>query len=84
MPRVLLRSMGNYEVVPNRIAMSMEVATMCYAVDKYKMNMSLMQRCMLAGAAWYAYESYLNPHSSTDASIARPLNAVGGGMVRVY
>ena len=83
MPRLLLRSMGNYEVVPNRIAMSMEVASMCYAVDKYKMSMTLMQRCILAGAAWYAYESYLNPHSSTDASITRPGN-VGGGMTRVY
>ena len=83
MPRLLLRSMNNYEVVPNRIAMSMEVASMCYAVNKYKMGMPLMQRCMLAGAAWYAYESYLNPHSSTDASITRPGN-VGGGMTRVY
>ena len=83
MPRLLLRSMGNYEVVPNRIAMSMEVASMCYAVNKYKMGMPLMQRSMLAGAAWYAYESYLNPHSSTDASITRPGN-VGGGMTRVY
>ena len=83
MPRLLLRSMGNYDVVPNRIAMSMEVASMCYAVNKYKMGMPLMQRCMLAGAAWYAYESYLNPHSSTDASITRPGN-VGGGMTRVY
>ena len=83
MPRLLLRSMNNYEVVPNRIAMSMEVASLCYAVDKYKMGMPLMQRCMLAGAAWYAYESYLNPHSSTDASITRPGN-VGGGMARVY
>ena len=42
MPRLLLRSAGNYEVVPNRIAMSIEVASMCYAVDKYKMSMSLM------------------------------------------
>ena len=83
MPRLLLRSMNNYEVVPNRIAMSMEVASMCYAVNKYKMGMPLMQRCVLAGAAWYAYESYLNPHSSTDASITRPGN-VGGGMTRVY
>ena len=83
MPRLLLRSMGNYEVVPNRIAMSLEVASLCYAVDKYKMGMPLMQRCMLAMAAWYAYESYLNPHSSTDASISRPGN-VGGGMTRVY
>jgi hypothetical protein len=83
MPRLLLRTMGNYEVVPNRIAMSMEVASLCYAVDKYKMGMPLIQRCMLAMATWYAYESYLNPHSSTDASIARPGN-VGGGMVRVY
>ena len=83
MPRLLLRSMNNYEVVPNRIAMSIEVASMCYAVNKYKMGMPLMQRCMLAGAAWYAYESYLNPHSSTDASITRPGN-VGGGMTRVY
>ena len=82
MPRLLLRSMNNYEVVPNRIAMSIEVASMCYAVNKYK-GMPLMQRCMLAGAAWYAYESYLNPHSSTDASITRPGN-VGGGMTRVY
>ena len=84
MPRLLLRSMNNYEVVPNRIAMSIEVASMCYAVDKYKMGMSLMQRCILAGAAWYAYESYLNPHSSTDASVTRPVNVVGGGMARVY
>ena len=83
MPRLLLRSMGNYEVVPNRIAMSIEVASLCYAVDKYKMGMTLMQRCMLAGGVWYAYESHLNPHSSTDASIARPLNVVGG-MARVY
>ena len=81
MPRLLLRTMGNYEVVPNRIAMSMEVASLCYAVDKYNMGMSLMQRCVVAVATWYAYESYLNPHSSTDASIMRP---VGGGMVRVY
>ena len=81
MPRLLLRSMNNYDVVPNRIAMSIEVASMCYAVDKYKMGMPLMQRCVIAGAVWYAYESYLNPHSSTDASIMRP---VGGGMVRVY
>ena len=83
MPRLLLRSMNNYDVVPNRIAMSIEVASMCYGVHKYKMGMTLMQRCMLAGAAWYAYESYLNPHSSTDMSIARPGN-VGGGMMRVY
>ena len=84
MPRLLLRSMGNYEVVPNRIAMAMEVASLCYAVDKYKMGMSLMQRCVVAAATWYAYESYLNPHSSTDASITRPVNVVGGGMARVY
>ena len=83
MPRLLLRSMNNYEVVPNRIAMSIEVASLCYTVDRYKMGMPLMQRCMLAMAAWYAYESYLNPHSSTDASITRPGN-VGGGMTRVY
>ena len=83
MPRLLLRTMGNYEVVPNRVAMSIEVGSLCYGVHKYKMSMTLMQRCMLAGAAWYAYESYLNPNSSTDASIARPGN-VGGGMARVY
>ena len=83
MPRLLLRSMGNYEVVPNRIAMSLEVASLCYAVDKYKLGMPLMQRCVIAAATWYAYESYLNPHSSTDASVARPGN-VGGGMARVY
>ena len=83
MPRLLLRSMGNYEVVPNRIAMSLEVASLCYAVNKYKLGMPLMQRCVIAAATWYAYESYLNPHSSTDMSIARPGN-VGGGMARVY
>ena len=83
MPRLLLRSMGNYEVVPTRIAMSMEVASLCYAVNKYKMGLTLMQRCVIAGGVWYMYESYLNPHSSTDMSIARPGN-VGGGMARVY
>ena len=75
--------MNNDEVVPNRIAMSIEVESICYAVDRYKLDMSLMQRCMLAGAAWCAYESYLNSHLSIDASITWPGN-VGGGMVRVY
>ena len=63
MPRYILQKiMSNYDPLPNRLAAGVECAMVSYAVgtDPLNSNLPLVQRCMVAGVFWVAYEYLLD------------------------
>jgi hypothetical protein len=54
--------MNNYEPLPNRVAAGVECGMVSYAVatDPMSSGLPLVQRCMVAGVAWVAYEYMLD------------------------
>ena len=63
MPRyVLQKAMNNYEPLPNRVAAGVECAMVSYTVatDPMSSGLPLVQRCMVAGVVWVAYEYLLD------------------------
>ena len=67
MPRYILQKvMKNYEPLPNRLAAGVEYGMVSYAVatDPLNSNLPLVQRCMIAGVCWVAYEYLLDDRIS--------------------
>ena len=69
MPRLLLHMMDNYDPIPNRVAAGIEAGSLSYATatDVFNTQLPLLQRCMLAGGVWYAYETLLSTLPPTRA-----------------
>jgi hypothetical protein len=61
MPRALLQSFGVGDQNLHRIAAATEAGSLAYVVsqDSLGIGQSLMVRCALGAAAWFAYEKYL-------------------------
>ena len=67
MPRYILQKvMKNYEPLPNRVAAGVECGMVSYAVatDPMASGLPLVQRCMVAGVVWVAYEYLLDDRIS--------------------
>ena len=61
MPRALLQSFGVGDQNLHRIAAATEAGSLASVVsqDSLGSGQPLMMRCMVAAAAWFAYEKYL-------------------------
>jgi hypothetical protein len=61
MPRALLQTMGVGDQNLHRVAAAAEAGSLAYVIseDALGSGQSLMTRCMVGAAVWYAYERYL-------------------------